>query len=102
MNFNRDHFNNLDPIIKTMLDRCQDIIYYLQTQPEMKFLYINEAATKITGYTPSDHYQNPNLGFEIVHPDDRHILKEILAAEGGFDVPIELRWVKKNGTASWT
>jgi len=95
-------FQNLSPLVKALLDQAQDIIYYLEIFPALKFLYVNEAVTHITGYTPQDHYDNPNLGFEIIHPDDHATLREIQRATGGLNSPIELRWVKKSGETIWT
>jgi len=27
----------------------------------------------MTGYTPEEHYADPDLGFKLVHPEDRHL-----------------------------
>ncbi|WP_367358492.1 HD domain-containing phosphohydrolase [Mesotoga sp.] len=54
----------------------------------------------MTGYTPEEHYSNPNLGFELVHPDDRWKLDGL--SEQVNQSPILLRWIKKNGEIIWT
>ncbi|MEJ5362383.1 MAG: response regulator [Spirochaetota bacterium] len=86
---------------RRIAENAQDLIYRYELVPEPRFTYVNPAATTITGYTPEDHYANPNLGFEIVHPDDRHILQELLEKKH-FTEPVVLRWVKKDGTIIWT
>jgi PAS domain S-box-containing protein len=86
---------------RLLAENAQDIIYRLRLAPTQKFEYVSPSATAITGYTPEDHYANPNLGFELVHPEDRHLLAAI--AQGSFpEEPIVLRWVRKDGSVIWT
>ncbi len=86
---------------RRIAENAQDLIYRYELVPQPRFTYVNPAATTITGYTPQDHYANPDLGFKIVHPDDRHILQELLEKKH-FNEPVVLRWVKKDGTLVWT
>lgn len=86
---------------RLLAENAQDIIYRLQIFPVQRFEYVSPAATKITGFTPEDHYNDPQLGFKLVHPDDRPQLASI--ASGGVpDDPIVLRWVRKDGGVIWT
>ena len=75
---------------RRIAENAQDLIYRYELVPEPKFSYVNPAATSITGYTPEEHYANPNLGFEIVHPDDKHILQQLLEKKH-FGEPVVLR-----------
>jgi PAS domain S-box-containing protein len=57
----------------------------------------------MTGYTPEEHYADPDLGMKIVHPEDRELLSELLAGEGEeLRSPVSLRWVRKDGEVIWT
>jgi PAS domain S-box-containing protein len=86
---------------RLLAENAQDIIFHLQLSPEQRFEYVSPAATAITGYTPEDHYNDPQLGFKLVHPDDRPLLATM--AEGGVpEDPIVLRWVRKDGRVIWT
>lgn len=76
------------------------IIYRLLLKPELRFDYVSPSVTEITGYTPEDHYNNPDLGFRIVHPDDRKLLENTTTQSNG--EPLVLRWIKKDGTIIWT
>lgn len=93
----REFFKNLE----RLAENAQDLIYRYELLPQPHFSYVSPAATTITGYTPQDHYDNPNLGFEIVHPEDRHILQEVMEKQHFFE-PVILRWIKKDGTIIWT
>lgn len=93
----REFFKNLE----RLAENAQDLIYRYELLPQPHFSYVSPAATTITGYTPQKHYDNPNLGFEIVHPEDRHILQEVMEKRHFFE-PVVLRWIKKDGTILWT
>jgi len=84
---------------RMLAENASDLIYRIQFKPETQFEYVSPSATAITGYTPEEHYADPQLGFKLVHPDDRDILA---AASHKPDEPIILRWVHKNGSVLWT
>ncbi|ROL62003.1 PAS domain S-box protein, partial [Bacteroidetes/Chlorobi group bacterium ChocPot_Mid] len=82
-------------------ENADDLIYIYEFVPEPRFKYVSPSATKITGYTPEEHYADPQLGFKLIHPDDVHILQD--ASNGLYNSqPIVLRWKKKDGTIIWT
>jgi len=85
---------------RLIAEKANDLVYRYELFPEKKFSYVSPSATKITGYTPEEHYSNPNLGFELVHPDDRWKLDGL--SEQVNQSPILLRWIKKNGEIIWT
>ncbi len=85
---------------KNLAQNSPAIIYRLLLKPEMKFDYVSPAATIITGYTPEEHYADPQLGYKLVHPDDIHILEDAASKVNG--EPVVLRWIRKDGTTIWT
>ena len=87
---------------RRLAENAWDIIYRYRLQPPRGFEYVNPAATRITGYTPEEHYADPDLGFKLVHPDDRPLLEELTRAGAAFLRPIELRWQHKDGHIIWT
>lgn len=58
--------------------------------------------TVITGYTPAEHYADPELGFRIIHPDDRAMWQAATRAENALAQPLTVRWLHKNGKVIWT
>lgn len=84
---------------RLIAEKASDLIYRIELYPEQKFSYVSPSSTKLIGYTPEDHYANPNLGFELVHPDDREKLRDLLEHVDGS--PVVLRWIKKNGEVVW-
>lgn len=90
-----------DKIFEFLAENANDLIYIYRLSPEPKFEYVSPSATRITGYTPEEHYADPQLGFKLVHPDDLPLLQAILE-KNIFSEPIVLRWKKKDGTTIWT
>lgn len=96
----KEELYEIEKKFKRILDNSKDIIYRYTFYPERKFEYINEIVTEITGYIPLDHYNDPDLGFKILHPEDRVILEKV--ASGEIKGPVVLRWIRKDGKIIYT
>lgn len=87
---------------RLLAENAQDLIYRYQFTPTRGFEYVSPSATAITGYTPEEHYADPDLGLKIVHPEDRPLLESYFQGGGVFRRPIALRWLRKDGMIIWT
>ncbi len=87
---------------RRLAENAPDLIYRYEFTPQRGFTYVSPAVTTITGYTPEEHYADPDLGLKIVHPEDRPLLEAYFRGEGKFHEPITLRWIKKDGMIIWT
>ncbi|WP_143960962.1 PAS domain S-box protein [Litoribacter populi] len=68
---------------------------------DAKFIYISDNVEKVTGYKPEDLIGKS--GDELIHPEDKHILKEALQrihTEKQVTIPPH-RFVKKDGNFIW-
>lgn len=86
---------------RRLAENAQDLIYRYRLTPPIGFEYVSPAATAITGYTPEEHYADPDLGRKIVHPDDRPLLERVVA-DPVAGRAVTLRWVRKDGRIIWT
>lgn len=85
---------------RLLAEYARDIIYHYRLVEPRGFTYVSPAATEVTGYTPEEHYADPDLGRKLVHEDDLPLLG---AVEGGAtQQPLVLRWRRKDGTVIWT
>lgn len=84
-----------------LLERAQDLVYRYRLRPTRGFDYVNPAATRITGYTPAEHYADADLGSKLIHPDDQPVLAALLEASPGPST-LPLRWIRKDGETVWT
>lgn len=87
---------------RRLAENAQDIIYRYEFKPKRGFTYVSPAATPITGYTPEEHYADPDLGMKIIHPDDLHILQNLSEINNSDPKPLVFRWIKKDGSIIWT
>ncbi len=87
---------------RRLAENAADLIYVYRLFPERKFEYVSPSATDITGYTPLEHYANPDLGFQLIHADDRGKLADIAAGKMDPRRPLVLRWIRKDGRVIWT
>ena len=87
---------------RLLAENAADLIYRYRLKPDRRFEYVSPSATAITGYTPEEHYEDPDLGLKMVHPDDRHILEDVQQGKTAADTPVVLRWTKKDGSIIWT
>ena len=82
--------------LAAMLERIPDVVWRYRLVPQPGFEYVSPSVFALTGYTPAEHYADPDLGRRIVHPDDVHVLEEVLAAPGDHS-QVTLRWRHRAG-----
>ncbi len=86
---------------RRLAENAQDLIYRFEFVPQRRFAYVSPSSVSLTGYTPEEHYADPDLGFKLVHPDDRSILEELSLTPEDVAKPVSLRWIKKEGSVVW-
>ncbi|MDT8898347.1 GAF domain-containing protein [Thermanaerothrix sp. 4228-RoL] len=86
---------------RRLAENAPDIIYRYRFWPEPGFEYVSPAATTIIGYTPEEHYRDPDLVARLIHPEDRSLLEKIARGEIVPGAPLELRWIHKDGHIVW-
>ncbi len=87
---------------RQLAENAQDLNYRYELSPKRGFSYVSPAAFTITGYSPEEHYADPNLGYKLVHPDDQHLLEAATQGKDAIRNPLLLRWIRKDGTMLWT
>ncbi len=88
--------------LSLLLRNARDVIYRIDLVPERRYSYVSPAVTAVTGYTPEEHYADPDIALKIVHPDDLPLLKAAIRGEIPNDRPLPLRWIRKDGKVIWT
>lgn len=61
--------------IKTLFENI-DQVYFSVDMEELKIIQMSAACEKVYGYTPDEFKNNINLWFNVVHPDDAHLLTD--------------------------
>ena len=83
-----------DERFRIYADNARDLVYRYRFLPTPGFEYVSPSSIAITGYTPEEHYADPDLGFKRVHPEDRHLLEDSFRSP---EEPLVLRWYRKDG-----
>ena len=87
---------------RLLAENAKDIIFRYRLRPTPGFEYVSPSATALTGYTPEEHYADPELGMKLVHPEDMHILDAFLRSPESSDKVLTLRWISRDGRVLWT
>jgi PAS domain S-box-containing protein len=86
---------------RRLAENAPDVIYRYEFEPRRGYTYVSPAATLLTGYTPEEHYADPDLAVKLVHPDDLCILEATARGENAPGQPVTMRWVHKDGHIIW-
>ncbi|MGD1806589.1 PAS domain S-box protein [Dapis sp. BLCC M126] len=86
---------------RTIANFTYDWEYWLN--PERKFIYVSPSCERITGYTPEEFLENPNLFKTIVHPKDSQIVKQYFADSFETDTTysMDFRIITRGGKTKW-
>jgi hypothetical protein len=84
-----------------LLERVPDVVWRYRLAPEAGFEYVSPSAFALTGYTPAEHYADPQLGRRIAHPDDLPLLEETIRSPEAH-ATVMLRWRNRAGATFLT
>ena len=86
---------------RRLAENAPDIVFRYELSPQRRFAYVSPVIAAVTGYSPEEYYADPDLGFKIVLPDDRHLLESALRGDAGQGGTATMRWTHKNGNLVW-
>ena len=78
------------------------VVYRVLFAPKLKVEFVSSGVEKISSYPPATFYEEPELLFKLVHPDD---VGSLFAAMNDPDLmgrPKVVRWVHPDGKVVWT
>ena len=84
---------------RLLAEHQHDVVYRLRVAPVPGFEYVSPSIKEITGHTPEEHYADPELGRNLIHPDDLPLLA---GAAAGAEGPVLIRWRNKDGGIIYT
>ncbi|MBI5808457.1 MAG: PAS domain S-box protein [Ignavibacteriales bacterium] len=94
-----DKLKESEELFRALAESTATAIFIYQGE---KFLYVNEATARITGYSKEELLQ---MNFwDVVHPDFKELVKQRgLARQRGETIPnrYEIKLMKKDGTIAW-
>jgi PAS domain S-box-containing protein/putative nucleotidyltransferase with HDIG domain len=88
-------------LFRLLAENAGDMIYRIMLSPEQKMEYISPAVSEIIGYTAEEIYQNPDIIFRIIHPDDQTIFAPMAHGQLQPKETIIIRMIRKDGIMVW-
>jgi len=89
---------------RRVAENAPDVIWRYRVAPERGFDYVSPAVSELTGYTPEQHYADPDIERGIVHPDDQHLQDLITQLSPGEATGRRVRWMRwihRDGRVRW-
>jgi len=96
-----DRLRSAERRYRRLAENAPDIVFRYELSPQRRFTYVSPVVATVTGYSPEEYYTDPDLGFKIVHPEDRHLLESALKGDSRPGVTVTMRWTHKNGAVIW-
>ena len=88
---------------RNLVEDIEDVIFRMDKSG--RYLFLNNALQKVTGYFPQEFYETPSIATEMIHKDDVRLVKEtmqkILDDELKVSKDLEYRVYCKNGKELW-
>ena len=63
---------------RRLAENAPDIVFRYELSPQRRFAYVSPMIAEVTGYSPEEHYADPDIAFQILHPDDHHFSVPLL------------------------
>ena len=85
---------------RTVSESANDWVYWLSESGEI--VYMSPVSATITGYSPEEFQNNPDLLVSVIHPEDRNLYtNHVLNFEDERHEEIEFRIISRNGQIKW-
>ncbi|WP_428262619.1 PAS domain-containing protein [Haliangium sp.] len=75
--------------------------FRIRLHPSVGVEHLGGAFERLTGFSAEEYCRDPELGNELVHPDDRSLLLLSLESPSIFRRPLKLRWRIRDGGWLW-
>lgn len=88
---------------RELVERAPAVIYSAETGTEGRWFYVSPQIEALLGYTAEEWLADPNLWYQLIHPEDRQptIQAEAEAVEKGIKVEVDYRIHTKSGRMLW-
>jgi PAS domain S-box-containing protein len=87
---------------KHLAENASDIVYLYRVEPDPGFVYVSPSCTRIIGYSPEDHYADPDLLARVAHPHDQDLATALVRTPTTFPDPVMVRLIHSSGDLVWT
>jgi two-component system, cell cycle sensor histidine kinase and response regulator CckA len=87
---------------RRIAENASDVLYRYQLAGTHSFAFVSGVVTKHLGFTPEEHYRDPELWHRQVYPEDREMLARLLSDPRQLaDAPVVVRLKTRCGRTRW-
>lgn len=90
-----------DTLYQTVVDNAKDAIFYFKIKPFEAFEYVSPSIDTLTGYRPSDFYNNPRLYVQLVSENYFDIIEDAFHGNISHTDKYIMPFIRKNGESFW-
>jgi PAS domain S-box-containing protein len=91
-----------ESLFRLLAENARDIIYRYRLAPARGFEYVSPSVAAVTGYSPEEYYNDPDLILNMTVPGDRPVFEAVLRGDVSTQDLLSLRITRKNGELLWT
>ena len=85
---------------RRLVENAPDIIYSVRLKPESAIEYFSPSIEAVSGYSPEEFYDDPDLLWRVILPEDLGKAQGIMSSTSPSNET--LRWRHKDGHTIWT
>lgn len=85
---------------RRLADNAPDVIFRLSLNPDARVEYLSPAVEALTGYCVGEWYEDPDLAFQLLRPEDHDLIHRARVGEVGKE-PVQLQIRRKDGGTAW-
>ncbi len=86
---------------RRLAENAADAIFSIRILPRRMVDYVSPAIRQITGYDPTEFYQDIDIIERLIHPDDHNLIPVIEQGLLPSGSPVIMRIIRKDGRAGW-
>jgi len=86
---------------RRIAENASDVMYRYQLAGTRSFAFVSSGVTKNLGFTPEEHYRDPELWLRQAHPEDRSALERLLTEPEKHGAPLAVRLRTRDGRTVW-
>jgi PAS domain S-box-containing protein len=87
---------------RLLAENAADTIYLYRLKPLQKLEYISPSITKLTGFSPAEYYETPDLLFSLIHPSDAFWIDSLINRPSELSTsPLIMRLIRRDHTMIW-
>jgi diguanylate cyclase (GGDEF)-like protein/PAS domain S-box-containing protein len=88
--------------LSALLAATGDAFFAVRTRPDVAMEFITPSIVDLVGWTPEDHYADPDLIFRLLREDFHQVVLEVFGGPPGTEFELELCWTHRDGREVWS